>query len=183
MRTNKIVIRTQRSSPAGLRGSRRGVTLLELVVAVTIFSMVIASLFAAFRTGVKAAEIGTKRSEGSQGTRFVIGQLSSDLRNVFYKTPAAYNITRRQREAVIAEREKNALRSGRAREEIEQDDSLPELGPKIDLAFRGTDGGELDALTFIRRQGEKVGSDRQPWAWPACITISPKALCGELWRT
>lgn len=136
---------------------------MELLVAMTIFALVMSSLFFSLRTSMRAYDTGMKQGEGAQSTRFVVGQVASDLRNVFYKTPAAYNIVRRQREAVIAERERQALRSGSSRSDIAQDETMPELGPKIDLAFRSTDGGEADTLSFVRLQGEKVGRDRQPW--------------------
>lgn len=160
---------------------RRGLTLMELMVAITIFALVMSSLFFAFNTGVRAYKVGSKHSEGSQTARYTVAQVTTDLRNVFYRTPASYNVTRRQREAVIAEREKNALRSGRvrSRQELREDETLPELGPKIDLAFRASDGGEVDSLTFVRLQGEKIGRDRQPWG---LARVHYYVAEGALWR-
>ncbi len=163
--------------------SRSGLTLIELMVSITLFALVMSSLFVAFNTGVRAYTIGSKHSEGAQSARFTVAQVSTDLRNVFYRTPASYNVTRRQREAVIAERERNELRSGRtnnrAQDPRRQDDTLPDLGPKIDLAFRASDSGDVDSITFVVLQGEKVGRDRQPWG---LARIHYFVAEGALWR-
>lgn len=162
-----------------VRSSSRGVTLMELMVALTIFALVMSSLFMSFRTGIKAYEVGLKHADGTQSTRFIVNQVATDLRNVFYKTPSTYNVSRRQREALRSERERNALRSGQSRQDIQEDETLPDLGPEIDLAFRSMDNGEMDSLTFVRHQGEKIGRDRQPWG---LARIHYYVSEGALWR-
>ncbi len=141
---------------------RRAFTLIEIMVAMVIFSLVMASLFASFRAAVKSYDLGITRSEGDQGMRFAISQVTDDLRNVFYRNPNSYNVNRRQREQMAAARDAKLLKSGAAGRQAE-DPALPDLGPPIDLTFRSSDGGDNDQISFVRQQTMKHGEDRKPW--------------------
>ena len=148
--------------PRPLPCPRRGMSLLEVMIAMVIFALVMSSMYLTFRTGVKAYQIGLTHSDGDQLVRYVFGQITDDLRNVYYKKPIDYNVTRRQREAMAAERERQALQSG-SKITAGEDPNAPELGPKIDLNFRSTGSGDASDLTFVRYQTLKRGEDRKPW--------------------
>ncbi|AXA36416.1 MAG: prepilin-type N-terminal cleavage/methylation domain-containing protein [Candidatus Hydrogenedentota bacterium] len=137
-------------------------TLMEVIVAVVIFSLVVSSLVVSFRTGVKAYDIGITHSELDQTIRFVTSKIAEDLRNVYYKQPWTYNITRNQREQLLAEREQQLLQAG-SRTSLLDDPTLPELGPRIDLSFRATDNGEADDLSFARLEFDVPLEMRHPW--------------------
>jgi prepilin-type N-terminal cleavage/methylation domain-containing protein len=141
---------------------RRAFTLIEVMVAMVIFSLVISSLVMSFRTGVKAYDIGATHSEADQTTRFVTGQIAEDLRNVYYKQPWTYNVTRAQREQLAQEREKAMLQSG-SQAQLIDDSSMPELGPRIDLSFAATNNDQSDVVSFVRLQSTKRGETRRAW--------------------
>ncbi len=152
-----------RLSPFALRlSSSRGFTLLEIMIAMVIFSIVMSSLFMSFRTAMKAYNIGATHSEAGQMARYTITQVSDDLKNVFYKAENQYNVARRQRESLQEQREQQAMQSGSKYSPVD-DETMPELGPKIDLNFRATDGGEVDEVTFVRHQRMKRSEDRMLW--------------------
>ncbi|MGC8740137.1 MAG: prepilin-type N-terminal cleavage/methylation domain-containing protein [Candidatus Sumerlaeaceae bacterium] len=141
---------------------RKAFTLMEIMVAVVIFSLVVSSLVVSFRTGVKAYDIGATHAELDQTIRFVTSQVAEDLRNVFYRQPWTYNVTRNQREELLAQREQQLQASG-ARTELLEDESLPDLGPRIDLSFRAKDNGDQDELSFVRVQNENAPETRKPF--------------------
>ncbi|MGI8906440.1 MAG: PilW family protein [Candidatus Sumerlaeaceae bacterium] len=151
----------QNSKLAGSNSA--GFTLIEILVAMVIFSLVLASMFTAFRTGIKAYDLGVTHAEAQQTGRYAVNQLAEDIRNVFYKTASSYNVTRRQREALLEQQEQQALQLGQASRDPQIDENLPELGPAIDLSFMGEDGGTVDQVTFVRQQGPKRGEDRPLW--------------------
>lgn len=146
-----------------MRTRRRAFSLLEVMVAMVLFGLVMSSLYVSFRTGMKAYDIGATHSEAGQAVRYVVSQVSDDLRNVFFKPASQYNITRRQREAQMAQVEQQQLKSGSKGGAPIDELEGPELGPKIDLGFRCEDNGETDDLTFVRTQNMKHGEDRKMW--------------------
>jgi prepilin-type N-terminal cleavage/methylation domain-containing protein len=135
-------------------------TLMEVMVAVVIFSLVVSALFVSFRTGVRAYDIGVTHAELDQTIRFVTNQVASDLRNVFYRQPWTYNITRAQREELLAQREQQLQASG-ARVNLLDDAEMPDLGPRIDLSFRAEDNGDQDTLSFARLLNEDLPETRK----------------------
>jgi prepilin-type N-terminal cleavage/methylation domain-containing protein len=145
------------------RVARRAFTLIEVMVAMVVFSLVMASLFVSFRTAVRSYDIGITHAEGDQSTRFAVTQITDDLHNIYYLNPNKYNVHRRQREAVQNQREQKLLKSGFKSGEISDEPGMEDLAPPIDLAFRATDGDKLDDLSFVRYQTLKRGEDRMPW--------------------
>lgn len=142
--------------------ARKAFTLIEVLVAMVIFSLVMASLYMSIRTGMRAYDTGITHSEADQLARFTVSQVAEDLRNVYYRNPNQYNITRRQREALLQQQQAQQLKAGVSSNQVD-DPTLPELGPKIDLAFRASDAGESDDLTFVRLQNMKRAEDRKAW--------------------
>lgn len=61
-------------------GPQQGFTLLELIVGVTIFSMITVVLYSGFRIGVRSWEAGEARAEGTEEIRIVEGFLRDYLR-------------------------------------------------------------------------------------------------------
>lgn len=141
---------------------RTGFTLLEVMIAIVIFTLVMSSLYISFRTAVRAYDIGATHADAEQTARYTVSQVSDDLRNVYYKKKAQYNVMRRQREQLLQQQEQQQLQSGvkiASGEEAE----LPELGPAIDLSFKATSTGDSGDITFVRLQNLKHGEDRKMW--------------------
>lgn len=145
------------------RPLRHGFTLIEVMVAMVILSLVMGSLVMTFQTAMKAYSLGIGHAESEQTARFVMNQIVDDLRNLYYKSPSQYNVVRRQREQMIEQQVKQALQSGMSEAEISEELALEDLGPEIDLTFRGQDNGESDDLTFIRSQHLTRREDRKMW--------------------
>lgn len=141
----------------------RGFTLIEVMVATVILSLVMGSLVMTFQTAMKAYSLGIGHAESEQTARFVMNQIADDLRNLFYKPASQYNVVRRQREQMIEQQIKQALQSGMSEAEIYEEMGLEDLGPEIDLSFRGQDNGESDDLTFVRSQHLTRREDRKMW--------------------
>jgi len=145
------------------RPSRHGFTLIEVMVATVILSLVMGSLVMTFQTAMKAYSLGMGHAESEQTARFVMNQIVDDLRNLFYKPASQYNVVRRQREQMIEQQIKQALQSGMTEAEISEEFALEDLGPEIDLSFRGEDNGDSDDLTFVRLQHLTRREDRKMW--------------------
>lgn len=143
------------------QGRRRGFTLIEIMVALVIFTVLMTSLFASFRTGMKAFTMSTEHADQQQLGRFAINQVAKDLHNVFYKPESQYNVARRQQEAMLDEQLANT-RSRSGRPDI-VDQGLPELGPPIDLSFTAEDGGEVDQLSLVRRVPFSIDNPTSMW--------------------
>jgi len=144
-----------------LMNERRAFTLVEILVAVVIFSILIVSLFASFRTGMQAFSMATEHTDQQQLGRYAINQVSQDLHNIFYKPESQYNVARRQQEALLDEQNSTA-RQGSAREDV-IDENMPDLGPPVDLSFTGQDSGEVDQLSLVRRVPFSIENPTSMW--------------------
>ena len=67
--------------------SKKGFTFIELLTAVTLFSIISVGLYSAFRNGVRLWDRSTVEMEENQNTRVLSGTLSSDLRNAVAFSP------------------------------------------------------------------------------------------------
>jgi prepilin-type N-terminal cleavage/methylation domain-containing protein len=129
-----------------------GFTLLEVMLAVLIFSVCMTAIYSAFRTSSRAFESGRRETEQMQTVRFVLDQVTRDLRAVFYETD--YNVkfkaleqdAIRNQDHILKLLEEQREKREASREEGKQDDSVDNVGTRIDLRFRGEDGGDADRL-------------------------------------
>lgn len=64
-------------------GARKGFTLIELLVAMTLFSVVMAAIYAAFGTGARVWRIGERDVEVFQDARVALMLMSKELRCAF----------------------------------------------------------------------------------------------------
>lgn len=148
------------SSSLSIR-STRAFTLIEIMVAMVIFSIMMAALFAAFRTGMRAYTMGTEHASQQQLGRFAVNKLAEDMHNIYYKPESQYNVSRRQQEAQMDANEAN-LQTASGRDVV--DENLPDLGPPIDLSFTGEDSGEIDQLSLVRYMGFSLDETRPLWS-------------------
>jgi len=139
-------------------------TLIEVLLAVTIASIVMTSVMATFHTAIKAYRMGMGHSESEQRARYIMNKIASDLRNLFYLDPNSYNKYRRQIESQIESQLQTALESGMTEKEFYETQDLPELGPEVDLSFYANDSGEADTLSFIVNQHNVQTDDKMPWS-------------------
>lgn len=139
----------------------RAFTLIEVMVAMVIFSIMMTALFAAFRTGMRAYTMGTEHAAQQQLGRFAVNKLSEDMHNIYYKPESQYNVARRQQEAETDANDAN-LQTASGRDVI--DENLPDLGPPIDLSFTGEDSGETDQLSLVRYMGFSLDDTQPLWS-------------------
>ena len=147
-----------------LFGRQHAFTLLEIIIATTIATIILASVMATFHTAVKAYRMGTGHNASEQNARYAMNQIVSDLRNLFYLDPNNYNKYRRQIEQQVNSQLQAALQSGMKEEDFFATQDMPDLGPELDLSFSSEDGGNLDSLSFIYSQHMTRFDDRMPWS-------------------
>lgn len=147
---------------------RSGFTLIEIIVAITILAIIMVALLAAFQTGMKAFDLGSKHGEQQQVGRYAVNTVSKDLRTIFYKPENEYNVARRQVESLSEQNQEVTGRSDKdsektSKDSLDIDQNLPDVGPAIDLKFKGDDGGDTDHLSFVVRLGYKEGQEQVRW--------------------
>ncbi|MCX8037807.1 MAG: prepilin-type N-terminal cleavage/methylation domain-containing protein [Candidatus Sumerlaeia bacterium] len=145
-------------------------TLIEIMVAVTIFGILTLAVYSTFRIGLKSYESGRQQMEINQTARAVFDLIARDLRALYYLTPREYNQdlvgVQRQRD-LLKMQQGGHLTPGRApaaqKEKDKEEQPLP--GIPIDLTIVGVDGGDLDSLTFVYKQTDWGGTTPvEPWA-------------------
>ncbi|MBN1902080.1 hypothetical protein JW926_12220 [Candidatus Sumerlaeota bacterium] len=148
-------------------------TLLEVMLAITIFSLVVVSLYATFRVGIRAYASGQREIDRMQRSRVLFESLSHDLRSVYYAPETAYNINLRRFLSRFQEEMMKAEMEGKLDEFLYGDDGDPqnpiarnpyEMGLEINLEFKGENANELDRLSFVRYQYDDGVSRVQPWS-------------------
>lgn len=162
--------------PSAAHLRRRGFTLIEVILAATIFLITAGALFVTFRTGIRAWRAGHAASEVFQTVRVAQDVINRDLHNLAYRPDEDYNKTYRRQRDLMA-----AMMNGRNPESgfnpalasgLPADLDLSEAGglgmmagllklsPPIDLSFQGQDGGDLDTISFTRHQGPRSSTDK-----------------------
>jgi prepilin-type N-terminal cleavage/methylation domain-containing protein len=139
--------------------TRNGMTLLEILVAVTLLGIVMAGMTMAFRSGIKTFETGIRHEEGTLTARAAVTMLLDDLRNIHFLPENRYNVTYRQRMTIVEQRAQQAAQAGRQYDPLTDPDA-PDPGLAIDLSFRVDNGGKADKISFVRNQGDRTTDDR-----------------------
>ena len=148
---------------------RRGFTLLEILIAVAIFSVCASALLATFRISTRAFNTGRKAAATMQTLRFTVEQISRDLKTVYFETD--YNqrflflqYHMRQNEFMEVERLRQELA------EYEDGETEPGfVGLKLDLHFlgraagkgEGGKGASLEFAHFVHSDG--TSHDESKW--------------------
>lgn len=131
------------------RRASRGFTLLEVLVAMTIFTVLASALYATFSTAMRAYEVGMESGEILQIGRFSIDTVARDIKSVYYRNETSYNILHNSQKEVIRERLDEASEHVVDQDEIrEMIDEFNLYFPGLDLGFRG---GPSE-MSFVRRQ-------------------------------
>ncbi len=137
-----------------------GFTLLEVLVAVAIFSVSTTALVISFQTATKSFASGRRTTETMQTLRFVVEHISRDLRAVYYDTDYNKRFTDMQFE--MASREQELLQQ--LKDESGHRDEKGEpgfLGLRLNLQFLGqgtggSGGGSKTARPVVSRAGEQA---------------------------
>jgi prepilin-type N-terminal cleavage/methylation domain-containing protein len=152
---------------------RRGFSLLEVMVAVTIMGIVMGALIVTFRTGIRGWRMGHNTSEIFQTARITRDVLLRDLHNLTFRDETEYNRTfRKHFETMMGSQYRQVRERGRTRRSDTDDDQPPSplemldfqsMAPPIDLSFRVDDNGRLDKLTFVRWQRPTTHAPKEVW--------------------
>lgn len=127
-------------------------TLLEMLIATTIFAIVIASIYQTFRTGIFAYNRGHRSVELLQNARFAMNLITKDIRCIYYKNESEYNNNFQD----LLKTQPNLF---------EPDNKTPyEFGLQIDLAFLGKNGNDKDQISFVKKQYNDGKLQIEPWS-------------------
>jgi prepilin-type N-terminal cleavage/methylation domain-containing protein len=150
-----------RTQPFAHTRRRRGVTLLEMLIAATLLAIVATLIFTVFRSATKTMDRAHAETNMMQRVRFALDAVETDLQNVHYRDETTYNTYMtailNQFEAVRAEAELTddytAFEAIYGEQDSRNSDDDPNFignpydkGRLIDLSFGGDDGG----LNFSR---------------------------------
>ena len=125
---------------------RSGFTLLEVLLAIAIFSICMSAIYAAFNTTSRAFEGGRRSSEVTQTARFTIDYDQRFL--------ALERMLQSQSDLDLSALDSVVDSLLGARPKRDDDDEADRegepryVGLKYDLQFAGDDGGEVDQLRF-----------------------------------
>jgi prepilin-type N-terminal cleavage/methylation domain-containing protein len=147
-------------------------TMLEVLLAVTIFVLVVTGLYTAFRVGVRSYELSDQAVDSAQQARIVFDTLTRDLHSVYYAQETAYNTTVRSYRAKFDTERQVAEREGTLDAFYERMLLLSEkegrnpydYGIAIDLRFNAENHERTDSLSFVREQLADPSLQTEPWA-------------------
>jgi len=157
----------------GSRSRSAAFTVLEILIAVTIFSILSLVIFGLFRTAVQAQGAADRESRRIQQARFAMDTISRDIANVFYRDETSYNVAMAKliedMEAARLQAEQNndwesfyALYGDPTKDEEDQDPTIGDpfkKGRVIDLQMQGA----KDSINFAVRSPLKVGGYYRAW--------------------
>ncbi len=111
-------------------GCRSGMTLIELLLAITIFVLVVGTIFVSLKAATTALAVGKESMEMYQTTRAGLNRMVLDLRRAL--GPASFPFNEREEEDPLAE----------------GDYYLDEEGPQMQVTFKG----DSSSVQFVVRQ-------------------------------
>lgn len=178
-------------------GARAGFTLLEVMLAVFILSMVMTSLFLLLNQSTRTFQKINARADMLYHVRGAMDILSRDMRSIYFLEESSYNITVRALSDRIEARAKDVqvrslqgalsdpqrgfdTREGRSRGVLRDESEEYLLPPEIDLSFHGRDGGEFDQFSFVTYSPNRPLGFYSPWG---LRRIHYYAQNGALYRT
>ena len=159
--------------PAG----RRGFTVLEVLVAVTIFAVISVVIFSVFRSAIRSQTVAHRETKMLERARFTMDTFEKDIQNIYFRDETSYNVNMAR---MIEEMEMDRLRAEAQgnwenfynkygnpyEDEDEQDPAVGnpyERGRMIDLQVVAQEGGETDEMTFARLHSLDEGVVYRPW--------------------
>lgn len=166
------------------RDGRRGFTLLEMLLAVTIFAILGVIILSTFRTGMKAYEDAERQANLVDQARFVFDQLNRDIHSSVILGEDEYNKTINQKMQQLQPLYDEAMQTGnwdRYNQAMGHDPDDPYGDDKnqaaagavigdpfsdnvpIDLLFAGEPSGDGAKLTFAIRKPIQAGRPYDEW--------------------
>ncbi len=152
------------------RKESKGFTVLEILVAVTIFSIVSVIIFSIFHAAIKSQRVGDRETKMLNHARFALDTIEKDITNVIYRDETSYNIIMSRMIAEMEEERYKAEQTGYWEDfnakYVDEESSIGnpyELGRLIDLQFSGSENGKKDTLTFTVRQPYQIGDIYRPY--------------------
>lgn len=161
------------------RSKPRALTVLELLMAITIFSLVSLAVFSVFSAGTRAYEATHRDAALLQRSRYVFDQFESDIMQLFYRDEDEYN---EQARRVLQQYQQALQQYEQTGDEALIEPYIPcpegdedclndpshignpyEKATMIDLQLVGESGGETDSITFAIRQPYELGKPYMPW--------------------
>ena len=134
----------------------RGFTLIEVLVAAVIFSLVVTALYTTYTTGLNSYERSQRNREMQQNARAVFDLVGRDLRSVYWRVATEYNVLSPQEEQKFKNLGFSDVNEEKDKED--KDDSFSNYEYlKYDLSFNGS----LNSISFVRYQGSNVTYKRE----------------------
>lgn len=139
----------------------RAFTLFEMMVAVTLLSLLTLAIYATFRTGLRALKYCDRSTTVLHSGRISLELMARDLRSAFFKYEKTYDVNFQRAEERLRKQiahDMFLMEEGQAPEMFDLYDpdrkdvfgDLNELGTPVDLSFKGTDKGDSDEVSFVR---------------------------------
>lgn len=154
-------------------------TLLEVLIAVVIFSIVMTALYSTFRVGLKAYRAGMDNMDEMQQARFIFDAVTRDVRAIYYLDESAYNVQANMRINTFRKEYLKNLQEGNedeflanydtdmasllGKEDADVKENPYNLGISIDLSMRGDDKDDKDTISFVRYQMNEIDMAPEPW--------------------
>jgi prepilin-type N-terminal cleavage/methylation domain-containing protein len=157
--------------------TRKGFTVLEVLVAITIFSIVSLVIFTVFGTAIRSRDIGQREIRMIEDARFAMDTIERDITNIFFRDETAYNVAISR---LIEEMEMDRLRAEAdgnwdsffqrwGNPDEDRREQNPEIGDPykrgrvIDLQMMASNGSKTDDITFAILDSLTVGKPYRAW--------------------
>lgn len=155
----------------------RGFTVLEVMVALTIFALVSVAVFAIFRAAFRSERVGQRETRMLQKARFALDTFERDVTNIFFRDETAYNVNishqieRMERERLEAEDTgdwEGFYNNWGNPDDQESADGAQfgnpyERGRIVDMQMTGSNNGDNDTLTFAVDARLDMGKPYRPY--------------------